>query len=87
MENKIKAINEIKKYCDLYDFKTNIILIQKIGYTLVSYAEKSIPSPGSLCRYIDKINTNSDAKVKSLVLHKDSSITLKTTLGNLRFWQ
>ncbi len=77
-------LKEIKKYSVLYGYTVTILQLKKI-YTFVSYAEKSIPTPGSRTLTTDKLNEGGDTLLEKIILHKNNDITLKTNYGYLKF--
>lgn len=55
-------------------------------YQLVSFCEKSIPTPGSPCR--PKNNLRRDLPVEKVIRHKAGHVTLKIAgIGYLKFWK
>ena len=72
------------KYFDLYP--SDIIfeeLKNKFSYFCV--CQKSVPSLGSPCYKINKLKTNSGAKIEKVIRHRSGEITLCTNLGYVKF--
>ena len=72
------------KYFDLYH--SSIIfeeLKNKFSYFCV--CQKSVPSLGSPCYKINKLNPNNGAKIDKVIKHRSGEITLCTNLGFLKF--
>ena len=71
---------------DLYSLDVAAMLMHDIGFKTFSFCRKAIPTEGSPCR---KVNPNRFKvfPIEGKVLHRDGSVTLKTTSGNLRFWK
>ena len=72
------------KYFDLYP--SSIIfeeLKSKFNYFCV--CKKTIPSLGSPCYKIKKLNSKNGAKIEKVIKHRNGDITLCTNLGHLKF--
>ena len=82
----MKTKKELREYADLYGWDITLICLKEMNYKFVSFTEKSIPSPGSPCWDISKLKPSGDFSISKVILHKDNSVTLKTSEGNLRFW-
>ncbi len=61
-------------------------LLDDSTYQLVSFCEKSIPTPGSPCR--PKTNLRRDLPVEKVIRHKNGNVTLKIAgIAYLKFWK
>jgi len=60
--------------------------LKKTHMNLLSYAAKSIPTLASKTRPVAQIPWERVA-INKFTIHKDASITLHTTDGNVRFWK
>lgn len=61
-------------------------LLDDDAFRLVSFAPKSIPTPGSSCR--TKKYLHNDLPVEKVIRHKTGHITLKIAdIGYLKFWR
>lgn len=72
-------------YRDLY--KSSIILEElKRNFGIVSFAKKSIPTPGSKSCTTDKIKSfKEDTEILKYISHRNGDITLITNHGFARF--
>lgn len=75
-------------YADLYGFSVLLEHLKKEGFTSVSYRKKTIPSEVTQRYPIEALKPDLAPEVYSAVQHVGgTSVTLKTSVGNLRFWK
>lgn len=75
------------KDVDLYSWETVQKLAAKMGYNLLSYTKKSVPTGGSPTVDVEKVKFNPDVKVLKVWKDKDGNILVKTTVAYLKFWR
>jgi len=57
-------------------------------YDLVSFCNRSIPTPGSECRAKQGIDPNYPIIVEKVINHRSGDITIKTRVnGYIKFWK
>ena len=72
------------KYFDLYP--SDIIFEElKSQFSYFCLRQKSVPSFGSPCYKINKLNSSNGAKIEKVIKHRNGEITLCTNLGFLKF--
>ena len=71
-------------YFDLYP---SYIIFEELKkeFSHFCLCKKSIPSFGSPCYKIERLNPNSGAKIEKVIKHRTGEITLCTNLGYLKF--
>lgn len=72
------------RYFDLY---TSDIIFEELKneFSYFCVCKKSIPSLGSPCYKINKLNSKNGAKIDKVIKHRNGEITLRTNLGYLKF--
>lgn len=76
------------KHLDIYGPEITILMLKKEGYNLVSFRQKSIPSAGSPCYPIERLNTPNDMKILRTINHKQiNTFVVLTNYGYLKFWK
>jgi hypothetical protein len=76
---------EIKQYFDVYGYSVIATSLKK-NYLFVSFSKNSIPTQGSMTLPISKLNTESDAKIENVIIHKNNKLTIKTNYGFMQFF-
>lgn len=80
----MKAIKENLKMIDIYGPEVIFEQLKKAFY-FVSYAEKSIPTAGSMTKKSDCLRNVVGLQVIKTVFHKNGNITVQTDKGFLKF--
>ena len=72
------------KYFDLY---TSDIIFEELKsqFSYFCVCKKSVPSLGSPCYKINKLNSKNGAKIEKVIRHRNGEITLCTNLVYLKF--
>lgn len=74
----------INKYADLYGWDVTVRMLKK-KFNLVSYAENSIPTAGSLTFSSDRLNVNGGFIIDRAINHRNGDVTIITNQGWLKF--
>lgn len=81
----MKAIKDNLKMIDLYGHE--IIFEQlKQNYTFVSYAEKSIPTAGSMTKKAICFRYDETLQLLKTIHHRNGATTIQTNKGFLQFF-
>lgn len=76
------------KYLDLYGPEVMKEMLKNDGFSLVSFRQKSVPSAGSPCYPIERLNTPNDMKILRTISHKQiNTFVVLTNYGYLKFWK